>query len=42
MKSIQVTDATYEKLDFGARVAGLTIQELLDRLTSAQGPGHWS
>ena len=35
MKTIQISDATYEKLDFGARVAGVSIAELVDRLTSS-------
>jgi len=35
VKTIQISDTTYEKLDFGARMAGLTIAELVDRLTSS-------
>lgn len=33
MRTIEVSDAIYARLEFGARVAGVTISELLDRLT---------
>lgn len=34
MKQIDVDDVTYEKLAFAARIAGLTIPEVISRLTS--------
>jgi hypothetical protein len=37
VRAIEVSDATYARLDFGARVAGVTISELLDRLTAPSG-----
>lgn len=35
MRQIEIGDGTYSKLEFGARVAGLTISELVDRLVDA-------